>query len=277
MSGPQFRPRPGPLWVMLVCLALPVASLLLLLLVMVLTDEVVLLPWQLLLTLVGIGLAANIHAYSGAPKQSTAVTAWELWREPERRSLPVLPPLPKWRVALIYTGVLGLTLAAGVAFSGQDQRRGLEAAASINESSWLRSAADLGFIHVSCRDFPDAGLTEASRCYIWPEGPLAAQKFKSLLTEWVKTESQDSRVETEDGSAVELPFQEKAGFAGGRAQVKLRVYSGHGLNDLLLLHRMTFLIRTGASSSPVPGALTEEAAWLRAQVFPAYFTFTPLK
>ncbi|MFC4638755.1 hypothetical protein [Deinococcus hohokamensis] len=275
-SGPQVRPRPGPLLFMLACTAVLLGGLLLFILLM-LTNHFVF-PWWGMLALLGLLMAATQHAYWGAPwKGNTAASAWQLWREPQTRNLPVLPPLPLWKVALIYLGWLGLTAVIAFTFSKENQRRGQQQSASFNESSWLRSASKLGFVHVSCRDFPDTGLTSDSRCYIWPGASLASGEFKALLSEWVRDESGAYVNDHWNVPLFELPAQTAGGAWGGNATVRLRVWLAKEWDQELRPYRLNYLTRTGLRGGPVPAPLQEKMGWLRAQVFPAYFTFTPLK
>ena len=64
-----------------------------------------------------LAFGAYAHAYWGAfSTLGKAAAPMQLWRHPELRTLPALPPLPLWRAALLYAAPLALVGAIGGLF-----------------------------------------------------------------------------------------------------------------------------------------------------------------
>lgn len=275
-DGPQFRPRPGPLRLMLVLQGVFLLGMLAGLVVLLvssplsrLADRVVaLFPWWFLLQALFFG--AYAHAYWGAfGTLGKAAAPMQLWRHPELRTLPALPPLPLWRAALLYAVPLALV---GAMFAWGSRDLGAQVARYTMSGQWT-SATRLGFTRVSCQDFPAGRVQPDSLCLVaWQDFPQG-QSFADTVREWV----QDERLTFTDAGqpieapALNLPFRQAGGVTGGQWTVPLRRIAEDDTQPFTVtaVSRRDPAPASGAAPAP------DLASWLRGQAFHSVLIVTP--
>lgn len=275
-DGPQFRPRPVPLRLMLIFQGVFLLGMLTGLAVLLvssplsrLTDRVIdLIPWWFLLQALFFG--AYAHAYWGAfGTLGKAAAPSQLWRHPELRTLPALPPLPLWRAALLYAVPLALM---GGMFAWGARGLGAQVARYTTNSQWT-SATLLGFTRVSCQDFPAGSVQADSLCLVaWRDFPQG-RSFADTVRAWV----QDERLTfTDAGQSIEapalnLPFRQGGGVTGGQWTVPLRRIAENDVQPFAVtaVSRRDPAPESGAAPAP------EVASWLRGQAFHSVLIVTP--
>lgn len=279
-DGPQFRPRPGPMRLTLVLQGVFLLGMLTGLAVLMvssplsrLSDRVIeVFPWWFLLQALSFGGYA--HAYWGAfGTLGKAAAPMQLWRHPELRTLPALPPLPLRTAVLLYA--VPLALMGGVfAWAMQDvTRQGRQSAARYAVLSQWTSAARLGFTRVSCRDLPAGSVQPDSLCLVaWQDFPQG-RSFADTVRAWV----QDERLtftnagQPIEASALNLPFRQAGGVTGGQWTVPLRRVAEDDVRP--------FTVTAVSRRDPVPASgaapAPELASWLRGQVFHSVLIVTP--
>ncbi|MFN4251462.1 hypothetical protein [Deinococcus sp.] len=279
-DGPQFRPRPVPLRLMLIFLGVFLLGMLTGLAVLLvssplsrLTDRVIdLIPWWFLLQALFFG--AYAHAYWGAfGTLGKAAAPIQLWRHPELRTLPALPPLPLRTAVLLYAVPLAL-MGSMFAWAMQDvTRQGRQSAARYAVLSQWTSATLLGFTRVSCQDFPAGSVQADSLCLVaWRDFPQG-RSFADTVRAWV----QDERLTFTDAGqpieapALNLPFRQGGGVTGAAWTVPLRRIAEDDVRP--------FMVTAVSRRDPVPASgaapAPELASWLRGQAFHSVLIVTP--
>jgi len=275
-DGPHFRPRPGPLRLTLVLQGVFLLGMLAGLAVLVvssplsrLADRVMaLFPWWFLVQALSFG--AYAHAYWGAfGTLGKAAAPLQLWRHPELRTLPALPPLPLWRAALLYAVPLALV---GAMFAWGSRDLGAQVARYTTNGQWT-SATRLGFTRVSCRDFPAGRVQPDSLCLVaWQDFPQG-RSFADTVHTWVQGER---RTYTDAGQPIEapalkLPFRQAGGVTGGQWTVPLRRITEDDTRPFTVtaVSRRDPVAETGAAPAP------DLASWLRGQAFHSVLIVTP--
>ena len=273
-DGPQCRPRSGPLRLTLLLQGVFLLGMLAGLTVLAVSSPlsrlagrvIELFPWWFLVQALAFG--AYAHAYWGAfGTLGKAAAPMQLWRHPELRTLPALPPLPLWRAALLYAAPLAL-VGAMCAWGSRDL--GAQAARFTTNSQWS-SAARLGFTRVSCRDFPAGSVQADSLCLVaWQDFPQG-RSFADTVRAWMQDER---RTFTDAGQPVEapalkLPFRQAGGVTGGHWTVPLRRIA----EDAVQPFAVTAVSRRAPASGEAPAPAL--ASWLRAQAFDSVLIVTP--
>ncbi|NTY01132.1 hypothetical protein [Deinococcus sp. JMULE3] len=276
-DGPQFRPRPGPFRLMLVLQGVFLLGMLTGLAVLLvssplsrLADRVMdLFPWWFLVQALFFG--AYAHAYWGAlGTLGKAPAPIQLWRHPELRTLPALPPLPLRTAVLLYAVPLAL-MGSMFAWAMQDvTRQGRQSAARYAVLSQWTSAKILGFTRVSCRDFPAGRVQPDSLCLVaWQDFPQG-RSFADTVRAWVQVERLTF---TDAGQPVELdlPFRQAGGVTGGQWTVPLRRITEDDTQPFTVtaVSRRDPAPASGAAPAP------ELASWLRGQAFHSVLIVTP--
>ncbi|WP_155298831.1 hypothetical protein [Deinococcus kurensis] len=275
-DGPQFRPRPGPLRLTLILQGVFLLGMLAGLTVLAVSSPlsrlagrvIELFLWWFLVQALSFG--AYAHAYWGAfGTLGKAAAPMQLWRYPELRTLPALPPLPLWRAALLYAVPVALV---GGMFAWGSRDLGAQVARFTTNSQWS-SAARLGFTRVSCRDFPAGSVTADSLCLVaWQDFPQG-RSFADTVRAWVQSER---RTFTDAGPPVEapvlnLPFRQAGGVTGGQWTVPLRRIAEDAVQP--------FTVTAVSRRDPAPASGTAPApalaSWLRAQAFDSVLIVTP--
>lgn len=275
-DGPQFRPRPGPMRLTLVLQGVFLLGMLTGLAVLMvssplsrLSDRVIeVFPWWFLLQALSFG--AYAHAYCGAFGTLGKVAApMQLWRHPELRTLPALPPLPLWRTALLYAVPVALI---GGMFAWGSRDLGAQVARSTTSGQWT-SAARLGFTRVSCRDFPAGRVQPDSLCLVaWQDFPQG-RSFADTVRAWVQGErlTFTDAGQPIEAPALNMPFRQAGGVTGGQWTVPLRRVAEDDVQPFTVtaVSRRDPAPESGAAPAP------ELASWLRGQVFHSVLTVTP--
>ncbi|WP_278913367.1 hypothetical protein [Deinococcus wulumuqiensis] len=295
LPPPRWRPRAAPFRVMTVLLSAVLGGYLLLLLSTFLSDDLGAVDWIVVpLLLLPLLLGARAYAYSGGPQELGAVAApLQLWRDPRTRTLPELPPLPRWKVALHFLVPLLVSAGLLIWMLPDVQRRGQFSddlfwrRAAVEDME--RTAANVGFIRVGCQDFPVPTRPE-SLCFIAPpdRAPSPRQPLAQALPQWVgenlswieidfKHPDSDPNPVRHDVAAPPLAFRRGGGVVGVSTQLDLPVTAEAGKAPVLGAFQLDGLERTGPPSGTVPATFAAQERWLRAQVFGAYFVVTPLK
>ncbi|MFC6802195.1 hypothetical protein ACFQDE_11090 [Deinococcus caeni] len=193
----------------------------------------------------------------------------QLWRHPELRTLPALPPLPLWRTALLYAVPVALI---GGMFAWGSRDLGAQVARSTTNGQWT-SAARLGFTRVSCRDFPAGSVQPDSLCLVaWQDFPQG-RSFADTVRAWVQGErlTFTDAGQPIEAPALNLPFRQADGVTGGQWTVPLRRVAEDDVRPFTVtaVSRRDPAPESGAAPAP------ELASWLRGQVFHSVLTVTP--